>query len=296
MATQAQGLIIKATGGFYYVQTENGLYECRARGLFRKENITPYVGDKVELEPTGEDSGYITAILPRSNSLVRPPLANIHRLAVVLSTARPAPNLLVADTMCAIAQRQGVQPAIIITKADLQDPTPLVEIYTAVGYEVLVTSTKTGQGINEAAAFLKGHITALSGNSGVGKSSLLNAIDPNLNLSTNEISDKLGRGKHTTRHVELHPIAGGGFVADTPGFSALEIEQIAPMPALELQHCFPEFAPYLDNCRFTGCAHLCEKGCAVLEAMHQGEIPESRHKSYTTLYERLKKIKEWELK
>ncbi len=295
MAAQTQGLIIKATGGFYYVQAREGLYECRARGLFRKDNITPYVGDAVEVEVTGAGQGYVTAILPRSNSLVRPPLANIHRLAVVLSTARPAPNLLVADTMCVIAERQGVPPAVIVTKADLADPAPISGVYAAAGYEVLVTSAQTGQGLDEAAAFLQGGITALSGNSGSGKSSLLNAIDPALQLPTGGISDKLGRGRHTTRHVELHPLAGGGYVADTPGFSALEIEQLAPMPADELQHCFPEFAPHIGNCRFTGCAHLCERGCAVLAAVEQGEIPLSRHKSYVTLYERLKKLKEWEL-
>ena len=290
-----QGLIIKATGGFYYVDCGGRVYSCRARGLFRKTGLTPYVGDLAQVEPIDEENGYITAILPRKNSLIRPPMANIDQLAIVASSVRPLPNPLVIDTMTALAARRGIQALLIFTKADLAQVGDLEESYRKAGYPVVTVSSTEGRGIDEVRRLLVGKLTAFTGNSGVGKSTLLNAIDSRLSIDTAEISDKLGRGRHTTRHVELFPLPEGGYVADTPGFSALEIEQFEKMTADQLQHCFPEFEQYIESCRFTGCSHTKEKGCAVLEALKNGEIAPSRHQSYLALYEKLKDIRQWQL-
>ena len=290
-----QGLIIKATGGFYYVDCGGRVYSCRARGLFRKTGLTPYVGDLAQVEPIDEENGYITAILPRKNSLIRPPMANIDQLAIVVSSVRPLPNPLVIDTMTAIAARRGIQALLIFTKADLAQVGDLEESYRKAGYPVVTVSSTEGRGIDEVRRLLVGKLTAFTGNSGVGKSTLLNAIDSRLSIDTAEISDKLGRGRHTTRHVELYRLPEGGYVADTPGFSALEIEQFEKMTADRLQYCFPEFEQYIQDCRFTGCSHTKEKGCAVLEALRSGEIAASRHQSYLALYEKLKDIRQWQL-
>lgn len=292
---QPQGLIIKATGGFYYVDCGGVVYSCRARGLFRKTGLTPYVGDQVLVEPIDAETGYVTAVLPRKNSLIRPPLANIDQLAIVASSVRPLPNTLVIDTMTAIAARRGIGALLIFTKSDLAQVEELEESYRKAGYPVVAVSSTKGEGVEEVRRLLASRITAFTGNSGVGKSTLLNAIDPRLSIDTAEISDKLGRGRHTTRHVELFPLPGGGYVADTPGFSALEIEQFEKMTADQLQYCFPEFEQYIDSCRFTGCSHTKEKGCAVLEALQNGQIAPSRHQSYLALYEKLKDIRQWQL-
>ena len=293
--TPPQGLIVKATGGFYYVDCGDVVYSCRARGLFRKTGLTPYVGDMAQVEPIDDQNGYVTAILPRKNSLIRPPLANIDQLAIVVSSVRPLPNPQVIDTMTAIAARRGIQALIIFTKADLAPVEELEESYRKAGYPVVTVSSTQGSGIEDVRHLLVGKLTAFTGNSGVGKSTLLNAIDPRLSIDTAEISDKLGRGRHTTRHVELYRLPEGGYVADTPGFSALEIEQFEKMTADQLQYCFPEFEQYIENCRFTGCSHTKEKGCAVLQALADGEIAPSRHQSYLALYEKLKDIRQWQL-
>lgn len=295
-AQGSQGLIVKATGGFYTVKTAQELLECRARGLFRKEGTTPYVGDQVLVEATQPGQGYVMEILPRRNSLIRPPLANIDRLALVVSTVQPPPNTLVLDTLLTIAQRREIEPLIIITKIDLARQDDLADLYQAAGFDVAQVSSATGEGMEQVRALLGHGLVAFSGNSGVGKSSLLNALCPELTLATAEISDKLGRGRHTTRHVELFPLQGGGYAADTPGFSAVELEQFERMTKDQLQYCFREFGPQLLKCRFTGCSHTKEQGCAVLEAMERGEISVSRHQSYLALYEKLKNIKEWNIK
>ena len=291
---QLEGRIVKATGGFYYVQTDQERLECRARGLFRKEGTTPYVGDLVQVEPTQPGQGYLVGIAPRKNSLVRPPLANIDRLALVVSTTQPEPNALVLDTMLAIACRREIPALLLFTKSDLCRRGELAAVYRGAGFPVVEVSSKTGEGLEEVRGLLQGGLVALSGNSGAGKSSLLNALFPGLQLPTAAISDKLGRGRHTTRHVELYPLPGGGWVADTPGFSAVELEQYGLMTKDQLQYCFPEFEPYLLQCRFTGCSHTKEKGCAVLEAVERGEIAPGRHQSYCALYDQLKEIKEWD--
>lgn len=292
-----KGLIVRALSGFYYVKADDGReYECRARGIFRKQEVSPCVGDRVELEPTEEGKGQVSAILPRKNSLIRPPVANLDLLVLVVSAREPLPNLFVLDKLLAIAEYQNIPPAIVLTKSDLEDPSPVADIYRKVGYPVFVVSSETGDGVEEVRSFLQGKLCAFTGNTGVGKSSLLNRIDPRLSIETAQISQKLGRGRHTTRHVQLYEQPGGGYIADTPGFSAVDLERFQVILKEELELCFPEFEPYRTKCRFTGCSHTKEKGCAVLAAVEAGEIPKSRHESYLALYEDAKNIKEWELK
>ena len=290
-----EGLIVRSLGGFYTVISEDGTKtECRGRGIFRKDATTLLVGDRCRFEPTEPGCGSITAIAPRKNTLQRPPVANLDRLAMVISLADPAPNALVIDQLTAIAARRDIPVVMIFTKPDLADPTPWVEIYRRAGYPTAVVNNRTGKGLTEAAALLKGGITAFCGNSGAGKSSLMNGLYPELNLATGEISKKLGRGRHTTRHVELFPVAGG-LIADTPGFSAFDNEKGGePLDKDTLDRSFREFRPYLGQCRFIGCAHIKEKGCAVLAAVKAGDIPKSRHRSYVRLYELAKENKPWE--
>ena len=290
------GLILRSQGGFYQVRTSAGELRCRGRGRFRKEATQLLVGDQVEVQPTEEGAGFITGLAPRKNFLIRPPVANLDRLVLVVSAADPAPNLLVVDKLTAIAARRGIPAALVFTKPDLEDTANLAAIYRGAGYPVRQVNSLTGEGIPQVRALFQGGLSAFCGNSGAGKSTLLNALYPELQLATGEISRKLGRGRHTTRHVELFPTGDGGYIADTPGFSAVEFLQFEKMPAAALEDCFPEFGPYREKCRFTGCSHRVEKGCAVLAAVEEGKIPESRHQSYRAIYEELRGVKEWELK
>ena len=290
-----QGRILKATGGFYYVLSDAVLYECRARGLFRKNGVSPLVGDWVEIEEAGEEKGYVTRILDRKNSLIRPPLANLDQLFLVVSVADPQPNLLVLDKLIAIAEHKKIEPFLIVTKTDLGEWETLAALYEKAGFQVFCTGLDQDSDLAMLRRSMEGKISAFCGNSGVGKSSLLNRIDSRLDLSTAQISQKLGRGRHTTRHVQLYPVSGGGYIADTPGFSSMDLERYEVILKEQLQYCFREFGPHLNQCRFTGCSHTKEKGCAVLAAMKEGEIASSRHDSYCTLYEAAKNIKEWEL-
>ena len=290
-----QGRILKATGGFYYVLSDAVLYECRARGLFRKTGVSPLVGDWVEIEETGEEKGYVTRILDRKNSLIRPPLANLDQLFLVVSVADPQPNLLVLDKLIAIAEHKKIEPLLIVTKTDLGEWETLAALYEKAGFQVFCTGLDQDSDLAMLRRSMEGKISAFCGNSGVGKSSLLNRIDSRLDLSTAQISQKLGRGRHTTRHVQLYPVSNGGYIADTPGFSSMDLERYEVILKDQLQYCFREFGPHLNQCRFTGCSHTKEKGCAVLAAMKEGEIASSRHDSYCTLYEAAKNIKEWEL-
>lgn len=289
----SQGRIIRQTGGFYYVDTGETVTECRARGLFRKEGVCPIVGDVVEIELTENQKGFITKLLPRKNSLVRPPVANIDRLLLILSIIDPTPNLLVVDKMLAIAEYKGIDVAIVITKSDLSDADELFSLYRTVGYEVKSINS-LADSPKEIEQLITGKICVLTGNTGVGKSTLLNAIDPQLALKTGETSQKLGRGRHTTRVTELFSLCGG-LIADTPGFSSLETAQLELIKKDKLELCFREFEPYLGHCKFTGCSHTKEKGCAVLEAVRAGKIAESRHRSYLEMYEEAKQIKDWEV-
>lgn len=293
-----RGRIVKSLGGFYYVadsENKENIIECRARGVFRQQNIKPCVGDWAEVELTPQGKGYVVELEPRKNSLVRPPLANLDQLVLVVSIADPAPNAFVLDKLIAIAEYQKIEPVIVITKCDLADPQVFANIYRKAGFQVYLTKSLEHQGLEAVMEMLQGKTSAFCGNSGAGKSTLLNAIDPRLSLDTGDISQKLGRGRHTTRHVELFELQNGGFVADTPGFSAVDLEKFQTILKDELADCFREMRPYEGKCRFTGCSHTKEAGCAVLQAVKDGEISESRHQSYLNLYELAKNIKEWEL-
>lgn len=289
------GLIVSSLGGFYYVQTEEKIIECRAKGAFRKDNIRPAVGDIGVVQPTEDGYGYLVDIKPRKNFLVRPPLANIDVLVMVISSCSPKPNTLVIDKMIAIAEYKEIEPVIVFTKTDLEKAEDIISDYRKSNFKVFSVSSVTGEGVDEVKDYLKGKISAFCGNSGVGKSTLLNRIDSRISADTGTISKKLGRGRHTTRQVELFPLEGGGYIADTPGFSAVELQRFQVILKDELQHCFREFEDYIPNCKFTGCSHTKEKGCSVLDALAKGKIPKSRHISYVTMYEDAKNIKEWEL-
>ncbi len=288
------GTIIKGIGGFYYVEAANAVYECKARGVFRKEKITPLVGDKVGITVNENAENTIDEICPRKNSLTRPPVANIDNLIIVASTVEPKPSTLVIDKLTAVAEHKSIEPIIVISKADLSSADGLYEIYSLAGFKVIPVSNETGEGIDEVKSVFKDKISAFTGNSGVGKTSLLNNLDKTLLLKTGEISDKLGRGRHTTRQAELFKVCGG-YIADTPGFSSFEIDKTDLILKDELPYCFRDFKPYLDNCRFNSCSHTCDRGCAVLEALKEGKIAKSRHNSYVTLYNEVKDIKEWNL-
>jgi len=286
------GIIIKALSGFYYVESDDGTVECRARGRFRLEKSLPLVGDRVEYTHTGPGKGFLTSILPRKNSFVRPPIANIDKMVIVASAAIPASDPYLIDRMTVAAYKNGCDPVICINKCDLDPAKQLYDIYSSSGFRTIRTSAETGEGIHELHDALCGSVCVLTGNSGVGKSSILNMLDRDFRISTGDISKKLGRGRHTTRHVELYKLPNGAIVADTPGFSAYDTDCLTDK--LELSGLFPEFAPYSGNCRFIDCAHIKEPECAVIEAVNEGEVQASRHSSYVRLYEQASGYKEWE--
>lgn len=290
-----QGLLLQGIGGFYYVEADGAVYECKARGAFRKTKQKPLAGDRVSI--LIEDGGNtITEIAPRKNSLIRPPVANVDQLFVIVSVRDPSPNLLVLDKMIAVAEDKGIEPVVVFSKTDLEGGTSYAEIYQQAGIPTLSVSLETEAGLDEIRERLRGKISAFAGNTGVGKSTLLNRLFGDFDRETGEISQKLGRGRHTTRSVELLPLAGGGYVADTPGFSTVDIERYDMVKKEHLQFAFREFAPYLDRCKFQSCAHIGEKGCAVCAAVEAGEIPASRHESYVAMYNEVKDIKEWQLR
>lgn len=287
--------IIKALSGFYYVQTEDGVVECRARGRFRRQDQSPLVGDFVRITRQ-EDKGVLEALLPRKNAFIRPAVANIDQLVVLASCAIPVTEPFLIDRVLAIAQLQNVSALVVVNKDDLAPAQPLAEIYRRAGVPVLVTSAETGEGIEALREALAGKLSCLTGNSGVGKSSLLNRACPQLQLPVGEVSEKLGRGRHTTRHIELYSLGSNTFVADTPGFSAFDTERMELVHKEQLQYAFPEFAPYLGHCQFPDCAHRKEPGCAVRKALAEGKIGQTRYSSYERLYELASQLKEWELK
>lgn len=287
--------IIKALSGFYYVQAEDGVVECRARGRFRRQDQSPLVGDFVRITRQG-DKGVLEALLPRKNAFIRPAVANIDQLVVLASCAIPVTEPFLIDRVLAIAQLQNVPALVVVNKDDLAPAQPLAEIYRRAGVPVLVTSAETGEGIEALREALAGKLSCLTGNSGVGKSSLLNRACPQLQLPVGEVSEKLGRGRHTTRHIELYSLGSNTFVADTPGFSAFDTERMELVHKEQLQYAFPEFAPYLGHCQFPDCAHRKEPGCAVRKALAEGKIGQTRYNSYERLYELASQLKEWELK
>ena len=289
------GIIIKGIGGFYYVEAADGIiYECKARGVFRKEKITPLAGDKVEISVDENNKNSIDNIYERRNMFKRPPNANVDKLVIVSSVCDPRPNLLIIDRLSAVAVYKNVEPVIVFTKNDLQSADEYIEIYKNAGFKTFAVSNETGEGIGEIKAVIENGVCVFTGNSGVGKSSLINRMYPDFALETGEISKKLGRGRHTTRHVELLKI-NNGYIADTPGFSSLDFETNDLIKKDELAFCFPDFSDYIDSCKFSTCAHVNDKGCRLIEAVNNGDVMRSRHESYVTMYNEVKDIKDWQL-
>ena len=273
------------------MESPDGIFQCKARGIFRSKGISPSVGDRVTV--TG---GVISEIEERRNFLIRPPLANLDQIIFIVSTVSPSPNYLILDKFIAIAEFKGIRPVIIITKTDLGSSAEIKEIYGKIGIDVMEVNYGDESTVESVRQLLKGKISAFTGNSGAGKSTLLNAVDSQLNIPTAEISRKLGRGRHTTRHAELYKLEDGGYIADTPGFSTFETNRYDIIRKEELADCFREFEGLTESCRFRDCAHICEKGCAIVEAVAAGDIPKQRHDSYCAMYEEAKQLKEWELK
>lgn len=292
-----KGIIVRGIGGFYYVEAAGEVFECRARGVFRKEKLTPLVGDRVTISIyEGEHENTIDSIEKRRNSLRRPPVANIDQLFIVVSSCEPKPNTLIIDQLTVLAIHAGINPVIILTKSDLEDVSELKAVYETTGFPTIVASGMSDEGLPQVRELLKGRTSAFTGNSGVGKSTLLNRLEPGLHLETAPISQKLGRGKHTTRECTLLKVAGG-YVVDTPGFAALELQKDEVILKDELPYCFPEFRPYLESCKFyPSCSHVKDKGCAVVQAVKEGKISQSRHDSYVAMRNEVKDIQEWQLR
>ena len=290
----SRGVIIKALSGFYYVYASGEQISCRAKGKFRHSGESPLVGDRVEysLNPGGD--GVIESILPRTNSFIRHAVANIDVMVFVASCAKPVTDPFLIDRVSVIAENSGCSFIVCVNKCDLEDTSELLSIYRAAGFTCLETSAVTGTGIPELRKLLQGKISAFTGNSGVGKSSLLNALMPDFNIETAEISDRLGRGKHTTRHVEFYPMDASSYIADTPGFSSFELQMVDDISYERLPYCFPDFADYLGDCRFSDCRHINEPDCALLSALEQGKIMKTRHESYVKLYDIVYNHKPWD--
>ena len=291
-----RGIIVKLIGGTYSVCASDAVYECKARGVFRKKGVAPVCGDNVLFEVSSDGSGVIYEVLPRKSIIIRPPVANLDCLVLVNSVAEPSPNFELIDKFSAVAVFKNIEPVIVFTKTDLQSADKLLKIYKDVGFKSFSVDNITGTGVDELGEYLKGKISAFTGNTGVGKSSLLNNIFEGLCLDTAEVSKKLGRGKHTTRHTQLYPLNGGGYIADTPGFSTFETNRYDIIKKDELAQCFPEFEEYTGCCRFPDCTHTAEPGCEVIEAVNSGSISMSRYQSYKAMYKEAQSIKEWEIK
>lgn len=281
-----KGVIVKGIGGFYYVNTENGLIECRAKGVFRKMGIVPLVGDIVEVELNSDKiSGVVAEISDRRNVLIRPAVANVTQMMLVTALESPKPNLYVLDKLIASAEFAKLKISLCFNKSDLTDDDTLPEIYKKAGFDVVVASASDNRNIDRLKALLKDEVTVLAGNSGVGKSSLLNRIMDKDMFETGSVSQRTERGRHTTRHSELVELPFGGYIIDTPGFSSFELTEVTLdiLPTL-----FREFTNHLGDCRFLDCRHISEPDCKVRRAVENGIIPQSRHESYKQLYEEIK--------
>ena len=295
MSERKVGRIIRSLSGFYDVQTADRLVSCRARGILRKEGCSPLTGDMVEIT-VERGKGMVEKVLPRRNSFVRPAVANMDALVVFAANVNPVTEPFLIDRVAAIAGDQEVQVVLCVNKCDLDPALDLTRIYRNAGFTVICTSAETGEGVEELRELIRGKLVAFTGNSGVGKSSILNRLCPELALPTGEVSEKLGRGRHTTRHVELYDLGEGTYVADTPGFSSFDTDQMDVILKENLQYAFPDFGPYIGSCQFHDCSHRKEPGCAVTAALAAGQIEQTRYDSYLRLYEKASQIKLWELK
>ena len=295
MTKTSTGRIIRSLSGFYEVRTESALVTCRARGSLRRLGETPLTGDMVQIS-VEKGKGMVEKLLPRRNQFVRPAVANVDALVIFAANTNPVTEPFLIDRVAAIAGDQDVEVILCVNKCDLDPAEELLRIYTHAGFRVIAASAETGEGVEELRAAIHGKLTAFSGNSGVGKSSILNRLCPELKLPTGEVSEKLGRGRHTTRHVELYDLGENTYVADTPGFSSFDTDQMDVMLKENLQYAFPDFGPYLGACQFHDCTHRKEPGCAVTAALLAGEIEPTRYDSYLRLYEKASQIKLWELK
>ena len=295
MNKELTGRILRSLSGFYDVQTPEGLITCRGRGSLRKKGESPLTGDLVRVT-VENGKGMVEAIEPRRNSFIRPAVANVDALVIFAANVNPVTEPFLIDRVAAIAGDRGVPVHLCINKCDLDPAVDLERIYRSAGFSVIVTSAETGEGVEQLRALLKGKLTAFTGNSGVGKSSILNRLCPELQLPTGEVSEKLGRGRHTTRHVELYRLDEDTYVADTPGFSSFDTDQMDLILKENLQYAFPDFGAYLGQCQFHDCSHRAEPNCAVRRAVETGELEKTRYDSYLRLYEKSSQIKEWELK
>ena len=289
------GRIIRSLSGFYEVQTESGTVTCRGRGSLRRGNEIPLTGDMVEIT-VEKGKGMVERILPRKNRFIRPAVANIDALVIFAANTNPVTEPFLIDRVAAIAGDREVSVILCVNKCDLDPAVDLIRIYEHAGFQVIRASAETGEGVEALRQLIKGKLVAFTGNSGVGKSSMLNRLCPELGLATGEVSEKLGRGRHTTRHVELYALGDDTFVADTPGFSSFDTDQMEVLLKENLQYAFPDFEQHLGCCQFHDCTHRKEPGCAVRQAVESGEIEKSRYDSYLRLYEKASQIKEWELK
>ena len=295
MSLKTEGRILRSLSGFYDVQTPQGLVTCRARGILRKEGNSPLTGDLVEIT-VEKGKGMVEKILPRKNHFIRPAVANVDALVVFAANVNPVTEPFLIDRVAAIAGDQNVPVYLCVNKCDLDPAANLVRIYEHAGFPVICTSAETGEGVEALRALLEGKLTAFTGNSGVGKSSILNRLAPELKLETGEVSEKLGRGRHTTRHVELYRLGENTYVADTPGFSSFDTDQMELILKENLQYAFPDFGSFIGKCRFDDCSHRKEPDCAVRAAVEAGGIEKSRYESYLKLYEKSSQIKLWEIK
>ena len=296
MAIEEQtGRIVRSISGFYDVVLPTGTVTCQARGILRKEGMTPLTGDMVRVVMQ-RGKGMIQQVLPRKNSFIRPAVANVDALLIFAANVNPVTEPFLIDRVTAIAGNKGVESILCGNKTDLDEAEELCGIYSHAGFRVIATSAQTGAGIGELRRALQGKLTAFTGNSGVGKSSILNRLCPELKLPTGEVSEKLGRGRHTTRHVELFSLDHETFVMDTPGFSSFDTDQMDVILKENLQYAFPDFGPWLGRCQFHDCSHRREPGCAVRQAAENREIEQSRYDSYLRLYEKAAQYKEWEHK
>ena len=295
MMERQTGRIVRSLSGFYDVQIPGKVISCRGRGSLRKEGVTPLTGDMVEIT-LEHGKGMVERVLSRKNRFIRPAVANVDALVVFAANVNPVTEPFLIDRVAAIAGDQNVPVILCINKCDLDPAVDLAKIYRNAGFSLIQASAQTGEGVEELRALLQGKLTAFTGNTGVGKSSMLNRLCPQLELATGEVSEKLGRGRHTTRHVELYALDEETYVADTPGFSSFDTDQMDVLLKENLQYAFGDFAPYLGQCQFHDCSHRREPGCRVRQAVEEGNLEKTRYDSYLRLYEKACQIKLWELK